>query len=141
MIVGAMPASRSAAHVAFYGTLMSGFEFQRQLGVHDALRLVGSCRIAGRLYDMGEWPTLVLGGGVVHGELFEVLDGGVFVELDRFEECYPEDLARSRYLRQPVALIAPAVRAWVYVANEPVPAAGQISSGSWYERVGRPDPR
>ncbi|HMD52397.1 MAG TPA: gamma-glutamylcyclotransferase family protein, partial [Solirubrobacteraceae bacterium] len=86
----------------------------------------------GRLFDMGEWPTLVLGGGIVHGELFEVLDVAVFAKLDPFEECDPADPGRSRYTRERVALVEPETEAWVYVANEPVPHDALIESGSWY---------
>ena len=73
-----MPAARPAEHLVFYGTLMSAFDTLDELGVREQLRLVGACTLAGRLYDMGEWPSLALGGGIVHGELFEVLDAGVF---------------------------------------------------------------
>ena len=129
-----MPAARPAEHLAFYGTLMSAFDTLDELGVREQLRLVGACTLAGRLYDMGEWPSLVLGGGIVRGELFEVLDAGVFVTLDPFEECYPADPVHSRYRRETVALIEPAVRAWVYVADEPMSPSALIPSGSWYER-------
>jgi len=88
--------------------------------------------LEGRLFDMGEWPTLVLGGGIVHGELFEVLDVAVFAKLDPFEECDPADPGRSRYTRERVALVEPETEAWVYVANEPVPHDALIESGSWY---------
>ncbi len=64
-------------YVAFYGTLMSRFATQDELGVRAALRPLGPCTIRGVLPDVGEWPTLVPGDGVVHGELFEVL-GEVF---------------------------------------------------------------
>ena len=130
-----MPAARPAEHLVFYGTLMSAFDTLDELGVREQLRLVGACTLAGRLYDMGEWPSLALGGGIVHGELFEVLDAGVFGTLDPFEECYPADPVRSRYRREIVAVLEPVVRAWVYVANEPVPPSGLIPSGSWYERA------
>ena len=130
-----MPAARPADHLVFYGTLMSAFDTLDELGVREQLRLVGTCTLAGRLYDMGEWPSLVLGGGIVHGELFELLDAGVFEKLDPFEECYPADPLRSRYRREIVALVEPVARAWVYVANEPVPASGLIPSGSWHERA------
>ena len=104
-IAPTMPAVRPAEHLVFYGTLMSAFDTLDELGIRERLRLVGTCTLAGRLYDMGEWPSLMLGGGIVHGELFEVLDAGVFVALDPFEECYPADPLRSRYRREIVALL------------------------------------
>ena len=136
-----MRAARPAEHLVLYGTLMSAFDTLDELGVRERLRLVGACTLAGRLYDMGEWPSLALGGGIVHGELFEVLDARVFVTLDRYEECYEHDPARSRYRRETVALLEPALPAWVYVANEQLPAADLIASGSWYARVAHKRPR
>ncbi|HXR29137.1 MAG TPA: gamma-glutamylcyclotransferase family protein [Solirubrobacteraceae bacterium] len=126
-----MRAPPATAHLAFYGTLMSGFDTLDELGVRAKLRLLGPCRIAGRLFDLGEWPTLVRGGGVAHGELFEILDASVFATLDPFEDYRPGDPARSSYLRVRVALLAPAVEAWVYVASETPPSAREITSGSW----------
>jgi gamma-glutamylcyclotransferase (GGCT)/AIG2-like uncharacterized protein YtfP len=123
------------AYVAFYGTLMSDFATQDELRVRHALSPVGPCTIGGVLYDMGAWPTLVLGEGVVHGELFEVLDEDVFDTLDRFEEYDPRAPADSSYLRLRVALIAPAVLAWVYVAHHYAPTGTRIESGSWAARL------
>jgi gamma-glutamylcyclotransferase (GGCT)/AIG2-like uncharacterized protein YtfP len=122
--------------VAFYGTLMSAFDWQQRIGVAAMLRLRGVCTIAGALYDMGEWPSLVREPGVVSGELFEVLDAHVFVELDRFEGCDPGD-PDSPYRRERLELLSPAVEAWVYIAQGTVPRQRRIASGSWYERVGR----
>lgn len=130
-----MPGAERAELVAFYGTLMSGFEWQERLGVGAQLRLVGPCRIPGVLFDLGEWPTLVEREGVVEGELFEVLDARIFAELDPFEDYDPRDPDASRYLRVSRRLIEPDVEAWVYVANEPVDPAREIPSGSWYEWV------
>ena len=123
--------SGPASHVAFYGTLMSDFQTLDELGARDQLRLLGPCRLAGRLFDLGEWPTLVLGGGIAHGELFEVLDTAVFAKLDPFEDCDPGDHAGSSYLRVRVPLLAPAVQAWVYVSNGPPASAQEIPSGCW----------
>ena len=122
---------RSRSYVAFYGTLMSGFDSLRRLGAHRHVRLLGPCRIPGRLFDVGEWPTLVLADGVVHGELFEVLDEAVFAKLDPFEAYDPGDREGSSYLRVRVRLLEPAVDAWVYVCNEPVIPGPPIPSGSW----------
>jgi gamma-glutamylcyclotransferase (GGCT)/AIG2-like uncharacterized protein YtfP len=121
------------AYLAVYGALMSGYDTLERLGVADQLRLVGPCRIGGRLYDLGEWPTLVPGAGVAHGELFELLDERAFARLDEFEDYDPSDRGRSGYLRDVLTLIDPAVSAWVYVANGPPDGAVEIPGGSWYE--------
>ena len=136
-----MPAARPSEYLVFYGTLMSAFDTLDELGVREQLRLVGACTLAGRLYDMGEWPSLALGGGIVHGEVFEVLDARVFETLDPFEECYPGDPVRSRYRREIVALLEPALRPGSTSPTSTLPAAGLIASGSWYEHTARPGGR
>jgi gamma-glutamylcyclotransferase (GGCT)/AIG2-like uncharacterized protein YtfP len=136
MTAGAMSTLPPAAHVAFYGTLMSAFDTLERLGARERLRLLGPCRIAGRLFDLGEWPTLVLGAGIAHGELFEVLDPSVFEVLDPFENYDPGDQGRSSYLRVRRRLIRPDLEAWVYVASAVPPGVAPIASGSWYRHRG-----
>jgi gamma-glutamylcyclotransferase (GGCT)/AIG2-like uncharacterized protein YtfP len=121
----------AAGQIAFYGTLMSRFDTQDQLGVREQLRLLGRCRIGGRLFDLGEWPTLVLGAGVVHGEVFELLDASALSTLDRFEDCDPTDAGRSSYLRVRVALLEPSLTAWIYVTNGTPVRGVEITSGCW----------
>ncbi len=131
-----MPARLEPSRLALYGTLMSAFGTLEELGVRSRLRLLGPCSVAGRLYDLGEWPTLVLGGGIAHGELFEVLDESVFDTLDPFEEYDPRDRVRSSYLRLRAELLQPAGEAWVYVANHPVSSEHEIACGSWTQWLG-----
>jgi gamma-glutamylcyclotransferase (GGCT)/AIG2-like uncharacterized protein YtfP len=119
--------------LALYGTLMSPFGVLDELGARRHLRLLGACEIPGSLFDVGEWPSLVSGEGVAHGELFEVLSRTVFERLDPFEDYDPADHASSAYVRQSVRLVRPDVEAWVYVASTPLPGARLIPSGSWLQ--------
>lgn len=116
---------------------MSGFPCQRELGVHEQLRLQGPCSIAGLLVDLGEWPGLVPGDGVVRGELFEVLDERVWSTLDPFEDYLPGDPGASSFLRSAVRLLHPDLDAWVYIAHGAAANGPVIASGSW---MGRPAP-
>jgi gamma-glutamylcyclotransferase (GGCT)/AIG2-like uncharacterized protein YtfP len=131
-----MDGTRSPDLLACYGLLMGGFQAQRELGAESLLRLVGPCRIAGRLRDMGEWPSLTREQGIVQGELFEVLDHGVFELLDPFENYLPHDPRSSSYIRSVMTLIEPEVQAWVYVATDSLGEAPAVPSGSWYEHAG-----
>jgi len=119
------------SHIAFYGTLMSCFDTLEELDVRHLLRLVGPCAIGGRLFDLGDWPTLQPGGGVVAGEVFEVLDESVFAKLDPFEDYDPLAPLRSSYMRSAVWLLRPQLRAWLYVTNVPVAPEREIPGGSW----------
>jgi gamma-glutamylcyclotransferase (GGCT)/AIG2-like uncharacterized protein YtfP len=117
--------------LALYGTLMSPFDTLDELDARRHLRLIGPCRIPGRLYDVGEWPSLRTGAGVAHGELFEVVSASVFERLDPFEDYRPGDHAASAYIRARMRLLEPEAEAWVYVANTPLSGAVHIPSGSW----------
>jgi gamma-glutamylcyclotransferase (GGCT)/AIG2-like uncharacterized protein YtfP len=123
--------------LALYGTLMSPFDALDELGARRQLRLIGPCEIPGRLFDVGEWPSLLAGDGVAHAELFEVLSAAVFERLDPFEQYDPADHASSIYIRERVRLLRPDAEAWVYVANTPLTGARHISSGSWQEWLAR----
>jgi gamma-glutamylcyclotransferase (GGCT)/AIG2-like uncharacterized protein YtfP len=122
-------------YVAFYGSLMRQFDTQDQIGARDKLRYVGPCMIKGRIYDMGNWPSLVQEDGQVAGELYEIQDHDVFRALDRVERYDPADRVASGYLRRCVRLIDPPVDAWLYVTNEGVDANTLIDSGSWSKFV------
>ena len=111
--------------IAFYGTLQRAFRVQERLGVAARLRFVGPCRLPGVLYHLGPYPGVSEGEGEVHGELFEILDETVIVELDEFEG--PE------YERRDVGLLEPEGRAWVYVLVRRPPESRRIASGRWVD--------
>ena len=114
-----------------YGTLLPS------LCRHDALRgapLLGAARVQACLHDLGEYPGLVPGNGVVLGEVYAV-DEALLAHLDVVEEVAPGDDAASLYLRRKVTLQAcdPTVpqQAWTYVYNRPVEACPLIAGGDY----------
>lgn len=116
-----------------YGTLMTGFRRRALLG---PARLEGVGRVRGSLYDLGEYPGLVLdGGGWVVGELYEVADLAVRLpRLDREEGYDPRREARSLYVRRRVQVElaeGPVVEAWAYVYQGVPGRAPRIPSGDW----------
>jgi len=121
--------------LALYGTLMGGFPAQDNLSIRSSLRYIGPCRLPGHLYDMGDWPSFVLGDGAVDAELYEVLDMSAFQIIDPFERYDPRDRARSGYIRRCVRLADQQVDAWTYVSNEAVADERLIASGSWSQHV------
>lgn len=106
-----------------------------RLGVGSLLRRVGACRFPGRLFDLGRYPAarpaLEAGESIV-GELYAVLDPGVFTVLDEFEGFDPQHPDRSDYLRERIALEAPRDRrAWVYLHRVEPQSARRVASGDW----------
>jgi gamma-glutamylcyclotransferase (GGCT)/AIG2-like uncharacterized protein YtfP len=51
-----------------YGSLGRGEGMHRKLGLDKALQFVGRREIHGTLYDLGDFPGLVLGSGIVVAE-------------------------------------------------------------------------
>jgi len=119
---------------AVYGLLRAGESGFAQFGLADAFSPLGSCRLKGQLYDLGDYPGLVEGDGVVLGELFEVLDPSVMPRVDAFEDYWPDDMDKSRYARRKVRLIEPDREAWVYIWLKGLENARRIQSGDWFNR-------
>jgi gamma-glutamylcyclotransferase (GGCT)/AIG2-like uncharacterized protein YtfP len=120
-----------------YGTLMKGFQEDWQTKV--GARLVGTGRINGKLYDLGEHPGAICAAGdsgeYVKGELYEVKDTDLATSiLDQFEEFFPRRPHQSLFVRitAPVTLEdGRTENAWVYVYNKPVDESRLIPSGDY----------
>lgn len=121
----------SSKRIAFYGSLNVDHDLLERLKIQRFIRCIGPCQIAGRIYDLGEYPGLRPGSGVVHGRLFECHNAWVLGVLDDFEEYYPMDRSSSLFVRTQVKLIEPQVKAWIYQYNKPTLSAPIIESGSW----------
>ena len=135
----AKPTNASAPLLmAVYGTLRKGEANFRRLRLGRSVRFIGPCAIQGRLYDLGAYPGLVAGDGLVRGELIECRNPLVLRRLDVFEGFDPGDRAGSLFVRRLVRLAEPDADAWVYFYARPGPAGGYIASGDWVAyRTGR----
>lgn len=87
--------SCGAEHVAVYGTLREG-------GSNDIRRFqpgivcVGTTWLQGSLWDMGQWPGLLLDGqSPVLAEVYP-LHAALEQQLDRLEDIWPQDLGQYR---------------------------------------------
>ncbi|MES2413701.1 MAG: gamma-glutamylcyclotransferase family protein [Pseudomonadota bacterium] len=80
------PADR---YVFVYGTLRRGEE--RDINrLHPAPEYVGKASMTGRLFDLGTYPGLVLGGeGAVQGEVYRI-SAALERLLDEIEEVWPQ---------------------------------------------------
>lgn len=130
-----------AGHLVLYGTLMGGLRPTVAPPALERLRCVGPCVLRGRLLDLGAFPGLVPGEGVVRGELYELPGAGagaaeVLASLDAYEGCDPGDPAGSLYLRRLVHVIEPPLRAWAYVYNGAAEGATEVLGGDWRAHVG-----
>ena len=128
-------------HVVFYGSLQQGLHLGGEPPFRSMVRLVGPCRLAGWLYEVGDgdYPGLVLdasgadggdGGRIVHGELHEVLDDAVLALLDAWEGFDPAHPETSEYVRRAVRLVDPPIDAWVYEGRH-AQRGPAVDGGDW----------
>ncbi len=124
-------------YVAVYGSLRSGFGLPDAPDVGNRLIHRGRCTIKGDLYDVGKYPGLTGGEGVVKGELYEIRDIGVLRALDEYERYDALKPEQSLFVRRVVRLLEPPVDAWVYFYNHDLGHAPRIESGNWAEHQKR----
>lgn len=120
-----------------YGTLMSGMEASHLLS--EIARCVGRGRVQGRLYDLGEYPALVLGqpGDTVWGEVYRILRPAAIRQIDRYEGFDPSG-ASFLYRREATSVTledGARIQAWAYVYNRPLPASARRLLSGDYRRA------
>jgi gamma-glutamylcyclotransferase (GGCT)/AIG2-like uncharacterized protein YtfP len=128
-----------------YGSLGSREPMHAELGLDKALQPFGPREIHGSLYDLGEFPGLVLESGRVVAELFKIRDTSVLLRLDKYEEYDAAKPKQSLFRRTAIQLpryrswIAnkllghPTIDAWIYVYNQPIGGKHKIEERSWHD--------
>jgi gamma-glutamylcyclotransferase (GGCT)/AIG2-like uncharacterized protein YtfP len=115
--------------VFVYGTVRRG-GVRAMDDLFPGARFVGGGEVSGRLYDLGEYPGLQLGGSdsQVVGEVYEI-DDETLNKLDDIEAS--SDYRRGRI---EVSLGGDRVTCWVYApAREVCLGRRLIESGDWIE--------
>ncbi len=98
--------------------------------VHD-LEVVGLATVPGVLVDLGDYPGLVAGEGLVHGELLRITDPAMLTALDAYEECGgPEPLFRRERMLARLG-DGTTLDAWAYRYARPPVGARIIASGDY----------
>lgn len=121
----------------FYGLLQPVSEsFPHVIDLAGSGAFLGEARIRGDLYDVGGYPGMVAGDGLVCGTLYRIDDPVIVPEIDAFEDIVPGEEAESLYRReQHPVLNADGVptgqTAWVYVFNKSLAEDPKIESGDW----------
>ncbi len=122
-----------------YGTLRRGFALHSRLAKLEA-RYLGRGRIAGNLYNLGEYPGAVPSrsrGKAIEGEVYELQDPEKQLKaLDRVEEFKSALPERSLFIRQKTTVRltdGKRVRAWVYFLPRRPSKARILSSGDFAE--------
>jgi gamma-glutamylcyclotransferase (GGCT)/AIG2-like uncharacterized protein YtfP len=123
-----------------YGTLMQGMENHFLLAPY--VKAISPATLRGRLLVLTDegYPMLFAGDEIVHGELVDLTDEAVALELlDPFEGFVEPGHSRNLYERCQVAVMdqqGDEVIAWVYICppqaeQELWAVGGPIADGNW----------
>ena len=132
------------SHLFVYGTLRRACANATAQRLAAQSRMLGSARLRGRLYDVGQYPALVQPAGIedawVWGELYALEDPWhTLAWIDAYEECSAGDLPPHEYervLTQVETGDGRLLDAWVYVYRHPVDGLRSIASGDYLDHAG-----
>lgn len=124
--------------VFVYGTLLSGLSNSTLL---NHAKFIGEGTMTGVMYDLGNFPGVIYGTGVVHGELYDV-DESTLRDLDYLEGYDIKYVTSSLYVREEVKNITlddgRIIRdVFVYIYNKDLSGSGYpiIENGDYKEYV------
>ncbi len=116
-------------YVFAYGTLMKGMVRANEMQEGSEFYCKGSTK--GLLYDIGDYPGMALGDGVVHGEVYKASDMFQFIQrLDWIEGCGGGDPLFDRAIQE-INTENGKVWAYVYHYARCLDSFVQIESGNW----------
>jgi gamma-glutamylcyclotransferase (GGCT)/AIG2-like uncharacterized protein YtfP len=117
-----------------YGTLRPSLAAGESARLVHGLDLVGPATTPGVLVDLGDYPGLIGGDGIVHGDLLRIADPARLQALDAYEECGgPAPL----FQRERTVVRLPdgtTMGAWVYRYARP--SRGAVIAGGDYASHG-----
>ena len=126
-------------YIFAYGSLRYGFELH---GLLKNSRFVGLAFTEGyKMYDLGSYPGVVRGEGVIYGEVYEI-DNEIIALLDKVEDYRgrPDDL----YVREKTKVYFDDRRryslsdVYIYVYNQDISGRDQIEEGDYSKYVRMP---
>lgn len=120
-----------------YGTLRKDSANSMHRMLERDASFVARARIRGHLYDLGEYPGLVISDADtwVHGDVYELADpSAMLTRLDDYEGCGPSDASPHEYERVRCEVLMDtggSETAWVYVYRGTLVGKREIRSGDY----------
>lgn len=125
-------------YLFIYGTLLPEYAPNEIADTVRRLSYVGPAYVHGRLYDLGEYPGVILDASSqtkISGHLFRLpQDQSVLKSLDSYEEFEPGNLEESLFVRKQTTVTLDegrAIQCWIYVYNRDPGAAPLVLSGDY----------
>jgi len=129
--VGSFPMNETCL-LFVYGLLRRGQSGHDDLGLEGRVHYLGSDRVQGQIYHLGDYPGMVTGShGIVHGDLLAIEDVALLHDMDAYELFDPDQPDSSEYRRIEVDLLDSGKRAWAYEYNRPVAGLPIVAGGDW----------
>jgi gamma-glutamylcyclotransferase (GGCT)/AIG2-like uncharacterized protein YtfP len=126
-----------AEYLFTYGTLLAAHAPPEIRDVVSKLRVVGTGRIRGRLYDFGEYPGAILDEAAetyVVGSVLELPASSVLRVLDAYEGYDPASPDTSLFLRRRCHVIltnGDGLNCWAYTYNRDTGSAPIVPRGDY----------
>lgn len=114
-----------------YGTLRPTLARGEPARLVAGLPHRGTATVKGLLYDLGMYPAMVPGTGIVRGDLLEIGSIEQLAAFDAYEECGG---LKPLYVRERLPAVQPdggEVMAWVYLYARPLRGARLIPGGDY----------
>ena len=113
-----------------YGTLLPGLRLEREM---EGAKHLGAGKVRGCLYDLGSYPGLVEGEGLIAGEIYR-LDPQHLRRLDEVEEMVADDQNASLFWRVRVQIVTGTHATqwvWCYRYNRSVQGFPLVTHGDY----------
>jgi gamma-glutamylcyclotransferase (GGCT)/AIG2-like uncharacterized protein YtfP len=128
--------TESVNYLFVYGTLLQkGNKFAAFLNENS--RFYGKGKVSGKLYDVGEYPGLVLQlatNHFVYGRIYSMTDPEAILKvLDDYEGFGEDQVQPNEFIRVLTAIESEndVLKCWVYLYNLPVNGLRHIISGDY----------
>jgi gamma-glutamylcyclotransferase (GGCT)/AIG2-like uncharacterized protein YtfP len=132
--------SSESDYLFVYGTLRRSLSPSKDLRhlLHHETEFLGSATVPGRLYNIGNYPGLILSDDpeeVVTGELYKIKNKRMVLSaLDRYEGCidpYPRPWEYERITAEVRTETGSTLISWLYTYQWDVPESMRIQSGDY----------
>lgn len=120
-----------------YGTLRFDLAPAEVRLLLTGMKRLGSATVYGKLYDLGEYPGVLLedGCGLIVGELLELDEAKTQLRaFDSYEGFDESAISQSLFVRTKCRAVLPDgqfVEAWIYIYNQALTAARLVESGDY----------
>lgn len=133
-------------HLFVYGTLRQSIAPSREIRhlLHHETEFLGTATVAGRLYNIGNYPGLILTedpGEIVSGELYKIRDKRVVLNtFDQYEgsvEPFPKPWEYQRVKTEVTTDEGAKILSWLYTYQWDVKEEMRIPSGDYLDFLSR----